>query len=203
MDLSRTMTLANTIGGSCGYRHRHSSTYQTRVTKDRSNRMMGVAAGGLCGLGFLTAAAASPPFGHGNSSLSTIDSARSVSAVGRYVARQEKALTAQLDLHPPRDAPSDLPHHDADSLGSTPFPSSIHHLDLGRSEIDQEDRTRLPALHTSETTGRLMSPAETLVRRVHREGLPMARLWQSKSAVLSIGLNNRGRPGLWLTQKVH
>jgi hypothetical protein len=173
------------------------------MTKERSNRMMGVAAGGLCGLGFLTAAAASPPSGHGKSSLSTIDSARSVSAVGRYVARQEQTLTTQLDLHPPRDALSELSHRDVDSPGFAPFPSSIHHSDLGKPEIDQEDRTRLPALRTSETTGRLMSPAETLARRLHREGVPIARLWQSKSAVLSIGLNNRGKPGLWLTQKVH
>lgn len=163
--------------------------------------MVRVAAGGLCGLGFLTAAAASPPSAHGKSPLSTNDSVR-LSAVGRYAAHQEQTLT-RLDLHPPRDAPSEPSHRDVDSLGVTPFPSSIHHLDLGKSEIDQEDRTRLPALRTSENSGRLMSPAETLARRIHREGLPIAHLWQSKSALLSIGLNNRGKPGIWLTQKVH
>jgi hypothetical protein len=38
--------------------------------------------------------------------------------------------------------------------------------------------------------------------RVHHEGLPLLRLWQTKSALLSLGLNPKGKPGLWLTQKV-
>jgi hypothetical protein len=173
------------------------------MTMELSNRMMGVAAGGLCGLGFLTSAVAAPPFGHARSSLSAIDSARSTSAAGRYLAHQGQTPTAQLDLHAPRDTPSELSHHNADSLGSTAFPSSIHHLELGKPEIDQEDHIRLPGFRTGETTARVMSPAEILARRIHREGLPVARLWQSKSAVLSIGLNNRGKPGLWLTQKIH
>jgi hypothetical protein len=40
-----------------------------------------------------------------------------------------------------------------------------------------------------------------LVRRVHREGLPVARLWENHSALLSLGLNQRGKPGLWIIQK--
>jgi hypothetical protein len=42
-----------------------------------------------------------------------------------------------------------------------------------------------------------------LARRVHREGLPVARLWENKSTLLSLGLNQRGKPGLWITQKTH
>jgi hypothetical protein len=48
---------------------------------------------------------------------------------------------------------------------------------------------------------RPMSRVEEFTRRVHREGLPVARLWQSKSALISLGLNQRGKPGLWLIQK--
>jgi hypothetical protein len=48
---------------------------------------------------------------------------------------------------------------------------------------------------------RPMSRAEEFTRRVHREGLPVARLWESKSALISLGLNQRGKPGLWLIQK--
>jgi hypothetical protein len=48
---------------------------------------------------------------------------------------------------------------------------------------------------------RPMSRAEEFTRRVHREGLPIARLWQSKSALISLGLNQKGKPGLWLIQK--
>jgi hypothetical protein len=49
---------------------------------------------------------------------------------------------------------------------------------------------------------RVVSPAAQFARRVQREGLPLAHLWQSKSALLSIGLNAKGKPGLWLTQKI-
>jgi hypothetical protein len=45
------------------------------------------------------------------------------------------------------------------------------------------------------------SQAQIIAHRIHREGLPLARLWESKSALISIGLNQRGKPGLWLTQK--
>jgi hypothetical protein len=47
------------------------------------------------------------------------------------------------------------------------------------------------------------SPAEAFVSRVHREGLPVARLWESKAALVSVGLNQKGQPGLWLIQKAH
>jgi hypothetical protein len=43
--------------------------------------------------------------------------------------------------------------------------------------------------------------AEEFARRVHREGLPLARLFESKSALVSLGLNQKGKPGLWLIQK--
>jgi hypothetical protein len=85
----------------------------------------------------------------------------------------------------------------------TPFPSAIHHLDLGKADLGTDDRMHLPALGTGEQNFRTMSRAEIFARRIHREGLPVARLWESKSALLSIGLNQKGKPGLWLTQKVH
>ena len=44
---------------------------------------------------------------------------------------------------------------------------------------------------------------EELVQRAHREGVPVARLWENKSALLHLGLNQRGKPGLWLIQKIH
>jgi hypothetical protein len=50
---------------------------------------------------------------------------------------------------------------------------------------------------------RVMGRAESLVRSFHREGLPVARLWENHSALLSLGLNAKGKPGLWLVQKTH
>jgi len=109
----------------------------------------------------------------------------------------------QLDLRPLGDSRPVIMHDGAAALASTPFPSAIHHLDLGKPDLGTNDRTRLPALGAGELNFRTMSQAEIFARRVHREGLPVARLWESKSAFLSIGLNQRGKPGLWLTQKTH
>jgi hypothetical protein len=50
---------------------------------------------------------------------------------------------------------------------------------------------------------RVMSRAESFARRFHREGLPVARLWENHSALVSLGLNGKGKPGLWLVQKTH
>ena len=94
-------------------------------------------------------------------------------------------------------------HEGAAALASMTFPSAIHHLDLGKADRGTDDRIQLPALGIGERNFRAMSQAEIFVRRVHREGLPVARLWESKSALLSIGLNQKGKPGLWLTQQVH
>jgi len=44
---------------------------------------------------------------------------------------------------------------------------------------------------------------QDFVRRVHREGLPVARLFETKSALVHLGLSPRGKPGLWLVQKTH
>jgi hypothetical protein len=47
------------------------------------------------------------------------------------------------------------------------------------------------------------SPAEVFVKRVQREGLPIARLWENDSALVSVGLNQKGQMGLWLIQKTN
>src|SRR5271166_1669231 len=43
---------------------------------------------------------------------------------------------------------------------------------------------------------------ESLVRRVHNEGLPLARLWENHAVLISLGVNPKGKVGLWLIQKV-
>jgi hypothetical protein len=76
-------------------------------------------------------------------------------------------------------------------------------LDIGKADLGTDDRYQQRTLSAGETNFRTTSQAEILALRIHREGLPIARLLESKSALLSIGLNQRGKPGLWLTQKVH
>jgi len=45
------------------------------------------------------------------------------------------------------------------------------------------------------------SPTEQFIRQARKEGLPLARLWQNEQALLSLGLNRKGKPGLWIIQK--
>jgi hypothetical protein len=39
-------------------------------------------------------------------------------------------------------------------------------------------------------------------RQLRRQGLPLLHLWQSQHFQLALGLNSRGRPGIYLTQKM-
>lgn len=63
--------------------------------------------------------------------------------------------------------------------------------------------SRLATLGAEGSHERAMSRAEAAVRRFHREGLPFAKLWQGHTGSLSLGLNQKGKPGLWLVQKTH
>jgi hypothetical protein len=39
-------------------------------------------------------------------------------------------------------------------------------------------------------------------KQFKRRGLPLVHLWESEHALLALGLNQRGRPGLYITQKI-
>jgi hypothetical protein len=47
------------------------------------------------------------------------------------------------------------------------------------------------------------SRAEQLVRSFHRDGLPVAKLFQNENSLVHIGLNPKGKPGLWIVEKIH
>lgn len=80
------------------------------------------------------------------------------------------------------------------------FPSSLHRLTLNGEEQEHNGTSALSSLATQ---SRMDSPMQALAHRVHREGLPVARLWENKSALVSLGLNQKGKPGLWIIQKIH
>jgi hypothetical protein len=163
---------------------------------------MCVTVGGLFGLGLMSSAIASPPISRGRPPLSTIDSVRSILVTGRSSAHQEHTSSNHLDLRPLVDSSQATVRGGAAALALTAFPSAIRHLYLGKADLGTDDRVR-PALGAGELSFRTMGQAEIIARRVHQEGLPVARLWESKSALVSFGLNQKGKPGLWLTQKVH
>ena len=75
------------------------------------------------------------------------------------------------------------------------FPSMTHRQNPAAEQID------LPLLGAERMHSR--PTIQDLVQRVHREGLPVARLFETKSALVHLGLSPRGKPGLWLVQKTH
>ena len=97
--------------------------------------------------------------------------------------------TAHLDLRPPATVPGY-------SAESPSFPS-MRRVQALESTSEQQH----PAF-AAEAQVKARSTAEEFAQRVHREGIPVARLWENHSALLSLGLNQRGKPGLWLIQKI-
>jgi len=70
-----------------------------------------------------------------------------------------------------------------------------------RQNLSPQEQVPLAAMTAD---GMRTRPAlQDFVRRVRREGLPVARLFESKSALVHVGLSPKGRPGLWLVQKIH
>jgi hypothetical protein len=100
---------------------------------------------------------------------------------------QQNLNSSHLDLRPPETL--DV-NHDRETVAFSASRES--------SSAETQD---LPELGGS-TSEHAMSRAEEFAHRVHKEGLPIARLWQTHSALLSLGLNQKGKPGLWLIQKV-
>ena len=82
----------------------------------------------------------------------------------------------------------------ADKAPAT-FPSLRQRSLSGREQIQLSGST------SGSPQARIPGRVEELALRFHREGLPIARLWESKSALVSLGLNQKGKPGLWIVQK--
>jgi hypothetical protein len=100
------------------------------------------------------------------------------------------------DYHPTLDLRPSTSTIAAVERSAATFPSAA------RPSAGEERHIDLPALGSEGAQTRIPSRAEEFARRVHREGLPIARLWENKSALLSLGLNKRGKPGLWIVQKI-
>jgi hypothetical protein len=99
-------------------------------------------------------------------------------------------IATHLDLRAPTRAP-------VSEDKSVAFPSAVIHRQFG----GVEETAQLPSLGAGNP--RLRPPMVELARHIQHEGLPVARLWENKSALVHIGLNQRGKPGLWLVQKIH
>jgi len=155
-----------------------------------------VAIYGLCGIAWASLALAAPPAGHGTVVAriagETVEGRASSPLKASSALNSFKMGTGRLDLRAPTDVPQT-----GKAAAPAGFPSSR------RLAGSAADSLQLPALGAADAQPREMSRVEEFARRVHREGLPIARLWESHSALVSFGLNQRGKPGIWLIQKVH
>jgi hypothetical protein len=119
---------------------------------------------------------------------------------------RSKPATGTASSHP---AHLDLRLPSAREIGAFPAASaaftaaSVDSPSWGRPRTPGNRDSNLPALGADVGEARVMSRAESFARRFHREGLPVARLWENHSALVSLGLNGKGKPGLWLVQKTH
>ncbi len=100
----------------------------------------------------------------------------------------EHVSPEHLDLR----APAQLAATDERATG---FPSALAHRQFAAPDASAQ----LPSLGA----GNPRPPLPELARHIQHEGLPIARLWENHSALVHIGLNQRGKPGLWLAQKIH
>jgi hypothetical protein len=103
-------------------------------------------------------------------------------------AKAHLELRAPLDLRPPATV------FDSQKTLAA-FPSSLRRQLFG---VGLSEGFEASAGRQARIPGRI----EEFARRAHREGLPVARLWENKTALLSLGLNQKGKPGLWIVQKV-
>jgi hypothetical protein len=174
-----------------------------KAGRTRKIRLICIAAGSLCGVGLLNSAFAFPPLSRGGSSPATTESAR---VIGKSFVHPVPISTPPLDLRPPQEPASRAVRDGAGALASASFPSAIHHSDLGKTDLGgAEDRMRPAAFGADAVSVQETSQAQIITQRIqhiHRDGLPIAHLWESKSAALNIGLNQRGKPGLWFIQKM-
>jgi hypothetical protein len=129
---------------------------------------------------------AAPPGGVPKTPLS------SVSATPSPAQKATGFFAAHLDLRAPSHA---APPQDNTSV--FPSASALTHRQFGAVE----QTAQLPNLGAGGP--RIRPPLAELARHLQHEGLPVARLWENNSALVHIGLNQRGKPGLWLVQKIH
>lgn len=74
-------------------------------------------------------------------------------------------------------------------------------LSSNRQPAATDGHLRLPGLG-SEGMG-AQPTMEKRVQEFRREGLPIARLWENHSSLVHVGLDQKGKPGLWVIQKLH
>jgi hypothetical protein len=130
----------------------------------------------ICELTALHAALAEPPL-------------QKVTAALSHPANAPERNAPSLDLR----APAQLPPTDQVLAAA----SGNHRL-FGREALFHADT---PA--NAEQSGHIMSPLQNMAHNYQKEGLPIAKLFQSDNSLVHVGLNPKGKPGLWFVHKLH
>ncbi len=108
----------------------------------------------------------------------------------------------QAHLQSPVQAPAQrldlrLPSHAVEGNAAEKSPGAFP--SMARRQNNAQQPVELPMMGSEGTRAR--PTLQEFVQRVHHEGLPVARLFETKSALVHLGLSPRGKPGLWLVQK--
>jgi hypothetical protein len=173
-----------------------------RMQTQGINRLVIMSAGGLCGLSLLSSAIAAPLPNRVAPLFAAGGSSPSVKVTLFPPAVHPTTLPTPLDLRMSRDLVAPGLHAGTVAAAFRALPSGIQQPAHGITDSGENDRSASSRLGVSDANFRMASPAQRIVDRMHREGLPIARLWQSNSALLSIGLNQRGKPGIWFTKTI-
>lgn len=109
------------------------------------------------------------------------------------------ALKGRLDLRPPAEPPAETMAGNEAAAGSFSA-SGNHRLFAGPLASGFEVRASAPAASQG---AHIMSPMQTLAHNFRQEGLPLAKLFQNNESLVHLGLNPKGKPGLWIVHKLH
>jgi hypothetical protein len=146
--------------------------WDSRKGRNLHKRATSAAALGLAGLFALQGAIAAPPLRQ-----------------QPHSQIQSQPVAPHLDLRAPSHIPEAAQGAER-NLGA--FPSR-------RQTAGPQESVQPPAWGSDAVRAR--PTLQEFVHRVHQEGLPVARLFEGKSALVHLGLNPKGKPGLWLVQK--
>jgi hypothetical protein len=133
---------------------------------------------GLCELVALQSAFAQPP-------------RQKVTAALSHGSKGQERDPPRLDLRAPSQV---LSGYQANATSAAP---------TDRRLFGGESPFRSDTQPNSEQSGHIMSPLQNMAHNYQREGLPLAKLFQNGNSLVHVGLNPRGKPGLWIVHKLH
>jgi hypothetical protein len=162
--------------------------------------LQALASGALCCLA--AAAVAGPPAANGAAGFGggLLGRASALAAAIPLRSPATRLDQQRLDLRLPETL-SDTPAPAAVADAAADFPAAKR-AQLGTTGAAEDLSGVAPGRGAEWVSLRLESKVQEMERRVPREGLPLARLWETKTALLHVGLSPKGKPGLWLIQKV-